>query len=299
MVENVAFYSEGNLLKGNLYLPPNWDESGLYPAIILCHGFAGVKELLLPNFASKFSENGYIVLTFDYSGFGKSEGEPGKLSPFTQIADIRNAISFLLSNPSVNPERIGLWGTSYGGANSIVVTALDRRIKCLVVQLTFGDGERVITQGLTPEEKAKLFDSLNKTWIRKVTKNKDLQLPLDKILTDEQSIEFYNQNVGEFPALKSKLSFLTIKETMSHKPEIYLQQVQVPILIIAAENDLVNPKEESNILFEKAREPKELYLVKNATHYEVYAGEKFEEVVSKELAWFNKYLGCICKFCID
>ncbi len=290
MVKNIEFYSEENLLKGNLYLPPYWDENKLYPVIILCHGFAGVKELLLPNFADEFRNNGYIVLTFDYSGFGESEGERDKISPSIQITDIRNSISFLQSVKSVDIANIGLWGTSYGGANSIVVAALDNRIKCLVVQLSFGDGERVITQQLTLQEREKLYDSINRAWIRKVTKNKDLKVTLDKILTDKQSIEFYIKNVEKFPSLKNKISFLTIKETMSHKPEIYLNHIQIPILIVSAENDAVNPKEESNILFDKAHEPKELYIVQNATHYDLYEGDKFKEVLNKELMWFNKYL---------
>ena len=289
MVQKVEFYSEGNLLKGNLYTPFNWSEEGFYPAIILCHGFAGVKELLLPNFAEKFSKNGYMVLTFDYAGFGESEGPKGIISAYTQITDIRNAISFLQSFKSV--KSIGLWGTSYGGANVITVAALDWRVKCLVAQLTFGDGERVITQGLSVEEKERLYDSIGKAWIRKVTKNRDLLLPLDKVLTDEQSIEFFHKNVAQFPALNQKISFLTLKETMQHKPELYLERIQVPILIVSAEHDKVNPKEESSRLFAKAREPKELFIVQDATHYDLYEGEKFAIVSDRQLEFYQKYLG--------
>lgn len=289
MQKNVEFYSENNLLKGVLYYPP-LETNRLYPAIILCHGFAGVKELLLPAFAKKFSDNGFIVLTFDYSGFGESEGEKGKIAPYIQITDIRNAISFLQNETGVDHDRIGLWGTSYGGANAITVTALDHRVKCLIAQLTFGDGERTICGNLNIEEKEKLFESINKAWIRKVTKNKELYLPLDKVLSDEQSIVFYNQNVDQYPALKTKIPFLTLKETMSHKPELFLTCIHVPFLIVAAENDKVNPREESCHLYDLANDPKELYIVKNASHYDIYSGPKFDEVSNHQLEWFKKYL---------
>ena len=162
---------------------------------------------------------------------------------------------------------------SFGGANAIVTAALDKRVTCLCVQLAFGNGERVITGGLTGEEKEKLEAMLMKVWTRAVTQDKIMQVPINKILTDEQSIEFYNKTVADFPGLDIKIPFLTIKETMEYQPEKYLDSVHVPILIIGAENDKVNPKEESEILYEKANSPKELLIIKGATHYQCYEGE--------------------------
>ncbi|MCX7920882.1 MAG: alpha/beta fold hydrolase [Clostridia bacterium] len=290
MQKNVEFYSEGSLIKGILHLPENLDENRKHPAIVLCHGFAGVKELLLPNFAKRFSENGFIVLSFDYRGFGESEGERGRLLPKNQITDIRNAITFLQSIVEVDSQRIGLWGTSFGGANAIITSSIDKRVKCLSVQITFGNGERVITGGMSEEEKSKFYDSITKMCIRAVTKNKEMMVTVDKVLTDEQSKEFYFSHVEEFPALKTKIPFLTVKETIEHKAENHIGSVNIPILIVGAENDAVNPIEESTILFEKANEPKELLIVKGATHYDLYEGEKFEEVSNKQIEWFSRYL---------
>jgi len=290
MKKDVEFYSENNLIKAHLYLPDYLSEDKKYPAIVLCHGFAGIKELLLPNFAEYFSKNGYIALTFDYRGFGESEGETGKLYPDLQITDIRNAVTYLHSLPQLDTDRIGLWGTSYGGANAIVASAKDNRIKCLAVQLTFGDGGRVITGNMNDEEKEKLENTILKTWIKTVTTNKGLNLPLNRMLTDEQSKVFYEKNKDKYPQLNIKIPFLTMKETMELKPENYLNDLNCPILIVGAENDIVNPLQESQILFKKAKEPKNLYIVKDATHYEVYEGKKFNEVVKIEQAWFDKYL---------
>ncbi len=290
MKKGVEFYSEGSLVKGILYFPDNYEENEKLPALLLCHGFAGVKELLLPNYAEEFCKNGFITLTFDYRGFGESEGERGKLSPQAQIIDIRNAITLLQSLPEVDPDKLGLWGTSFGGANAIAAASLDKRIKCLSIQLAFGDGERVITRNLSKEEKEKLNTTLMKIWSKAVTQNKIMQVPIYKVLTDEQSIEFYNKTVDKHPELNIKIPFLSIKETMEHKPEKYLNSIHIPLLIIAAEKDKVNPREESEILYQKANEPKELHIVKGATHYEVYEGEFFKEVVTKQVDWFNKYL---------
>lgn len=290
MQKNVEFYSEGSLLKGILTLPGDFTEEKQYPALILCHGFAGFKEMLLPPFAQRFSESGFVVLTFDYRGFGESEGDRGKLSPREQIVDIRNALTYLCSLNYVDSNRVGLWGTSYGGANTIVTSSMDKRVKCLAVQLTFGNGERVITNGLSEEEKNRLYETLNKIWVKTVTNNRGMAMTLDKILTDEQSKEFYNKYIEKFPQLKVKIPFLTTRETIEFKPEDHLSAVKIPILIVGAGNDKVNPQKESQILYEKANSPKELYMVEGAGHYEVYEGEYFKRVADKQAEWFEKYL---------
>lgn len=77
---------------------------------------------------------------------------------------------------------------------------------------------------------------------------------------------------------------------MNYKPEKYLKNIHVPILLIGAEKDLVNPVSETHSLYDLVLEPKELMIVKNATHFEVYQGRYFEQVVNKQIAWFNQYL---------
>lgn len=287
MPENLFFKSNGLKVACHLYVSQKGEKA---PGIVMCHGFAGVKELLLPNFAEKFALHGYTVLTFDYRGFGQSEGEVGRIIPANQIEDILNAIVFLRSCPEVDPKRIGLWGTSFGGANAIFVAAQDNTVRCLSVQLTFGSGERVVTRGQSEEEKLNLFTMIEKMKARKAQSGKEMMVPIHKVLSDPQSQDFYRRNVEEFPALKIKLPFLTVAETIKHKPEQVIGDIKIPILITAASNDGVNPAFESEILYQRANEPKELFIIKNATHYEVYSGVYFEQAIDKQLSWFNVHL---------
>ena len=90
--------------------------------------------------------------------------------------------------------------------------------------------------------------------------------------------------------LNIKIPFLHIAETMKHIPEDVVDKVNVPIMIVGAEKDCVNPIEETQFLFDKAKEPKELLIISKATHYEVYSGHYFEEVIEKELDFFDKNL---------
>jgi predicted alpha/beta hydrolase len=74
MKQAVTFYSEGLRLSGDLYLPEGLPARQRRAGIVLCHGYTGVKDLYLPDNARVLNAAGYVVLTFDYKGWGASEG---------------------------------------------------------------------------------------------------------------------------------------------------------------------------------------------------------------------------------
>jgi fermentation-respiration switch protein FrsA (DUF1100 family) len=79
--EAVTFYSEGGKLVGDLYLPPDVGSAERRAGIVLCHGYTGVKDLYLPDNARALTQAGYVALTFDYKGWGDSEGPRSRLVP--------------------------------------------------------------------------------------------------------------------------------------------------------------------------------------------------------------------------
>ncbi len=156
----VKFYSESVRLEGDLYLPSDLKAGERRPGIVLCHGFTGLRELILSDYAKVFADAGFVAFTFDYRGFGGSEGEKWRLIPLEQIDDIRNALSFFEAQPQVDPERIGLWGTSFGGANAPYAAAVDSRVKAVVGQVGFGDGERFMLDVRSYGERVELMRKL-------------------------------------------------------------------------------------------------------------------------------------------
>ena len=288
MKTTINYPSGGSNIAAELYLPANLEKP--LPLIVMCHGFCGVKELLLPGFAEQFQQAGFAVITFDYRGFGASGGEAGRLQPALQIEDIKATIDFAVQMSIIDADKIALWGTSFGGANAIVAAVEDARVKCLAVQVTFGDGERVITGELNEAEAAKLRSSLEKMQVRKAEGGKEMWVPIAKVLNDEQSKAFYSRYAEEFPALKTKIPFLTTAETLAHKPENYLSDLNAPLHITVAEQDGVNPPAESYSLFDKAKEPKQLLSIAGATHYDIYEGEYLTQVSAAQVAWFKQYL---------
>ena len=81
MKRAIEFYSEGSKLCGDLYLPEGLSPGETRAAVLLCHGYTGVKDLYLPDNARVLNEAGYAVMTFDYKGWGESEGARHRLAP--------------------------------------------------------------------------------------------------------------------------------------------------------------------------------------------------------------------------
>lgn len=286
---SVEFLSEGYKIRGNLYRPGSASDTKR-PAVVICHGFAGVKELLVPRFAETFAAAGLVTLTFDYRGFGESEGRGPRIVPGEQAADIRNALTYLSTLPDVDASRLGLWGTSYGGANVIAVAAYDPRGKALAVQITFADGYRSVLGGMTEGERTKFLESLDKIWARAVTTGKEMMLPIPKMLTDEQSKAFHEKYCTTCPALEIKLPFLTVKETLTQRAIFLMPHVTAPTHFTLAENDQVNPPENMRELHAAARCPKALLEIPEAGHYDIYEDPYFEAVASAQAQWFKRYL---------
>lgn len=140
MLENIEFTSKGFRCRGWLYVPDGLYEGHKAPAIIMAHGFAGVKEMGLLNFAERFTAAGFVTLVFDYRFWGESEGEPrNQIFALEMVEDYRNAITWLSDRPEVNSEKIGVWGTSYSGGIALYVGTFDSRAKA-VSATTLGEG---------------------------------------------------------------------------------------------------------------------------------------------------------------
>ncbi len=141
MRQDVTFPSKGVNCAGWLYVPDELEEGEERPAIVMAHGFSAVKEMYLSNFAEKFEEAGFVVLVFDYRYFGDSEGEPrGRLIPHEQHEDYKNAITWISLRAEVDPDRIGIWGSSYSGGHVLYLSSFDKRIKAAVAQVPLVNG---------------------------------------------------------------------------------------------------------------------------------------------------------------
>ncbi|MGI8311775.1 alpha/beta hydrolase [Saccharopolyspora hattusasensis] len=137
-VEELTFASDDNQLAADLYLPA---EPAPHPAVVMAGGWCYVKELAQPTYARALAASGIAALVFDYRNMGASTGQPRQhMDPWQQVADYRNAVSYLEQRPEIDGDRLGAWGISYSGGHVLILGALDERIRavCGVVPVTDG-----------------------------------------------------------------------------------------------------------------------------------------------------------------
>ncbi|MDT0378289.1 alpha/beta fold hydrolase [Streptomyces sp. DSM 42041] len=113
------------------------------PAVLLAHGFGGSKQDVRAQ-AEQLARDGYAVLTWSARGFGESTGKIGLNDPEREVADVSRLIDWLAERPEVQRDgdgdpRVGISGSSYGGAVSLLSTALDERVDALAPRITYGN----------------------------------------------------------------------------------------------------------------------------------------------------------------
>ncbi|SEQ33055.1 Serine aminopeptidase, S33 [Rosenbergiella nectarea] len=261
------------------------------PLIILCHGFCGIRDILLPDFAEAFTHTGYSTITFDYRGFGDSDGERGRLVPTQQIDDIHSVVNWAKEQSTLDAQRIGLWGTSFGGCHVFGAAVNDPAIKCIVSQLAFADGEDIVTGKMSATEKEAFISTLNKMVDKQKRTGKEMFVGINRVLSDAESTLFFEENRALHPKMDIKIPFLTVRETLLYKPALNAAQVTCPTLIVIAGQDKVNPPAQGRALFDAVRsQQKRLYEESDARHYDIYTGEHFKRVIAVQTEWFRKHL---------
>src|SRR5260221_8446642 len=130
----VTFPSAGLKLSGVVHVPRGLKPSERRGAFLVLHGFGSNKTSSNTMAPTKvLSDLGYVVLRFDMRGCGDSEGEFGRVICLEQVEDTRNALTFVAQHPAVNPARIGLIGSSFGGAVGVYTGGVDQLLSAVLL----------------------------------------------------------------------------------------------------------------------------------------------------------------------
>lgn len=292
MKKAVEFYSEGFKLCGDVYTPDDLAPGEVRGAALLCHGYTGVKDLYLPDNARAFNRAGYVAMTFDYKGWGESEGARSRLAPYSRVMDVQAAMTFLGLQPEVDQSRIGLFGVSYGGATVTWVGAVDQRAQCVVSVVGVGNGRRWMTRVRRVDEWYDLIERSEADRERRATTGKSELVERSEILLpDRKSAELAAAARRNNPAAVSTIPLEYADDTLGFNAEWVVDKISPrPVLFVTTDNDRLVLPEESEQLYAHAKEPKKLVVLKGYSHYEVYTEPAFSEVMAATLDWFGQYL---------
>ncbi|HSJ35448.1 MAG TPA: alpha/beta fold hydrolase [Acidimicrobiia bacterium] len=129
------------MLDTRLYLPPV--RTDRVPAVLLAHGLGGTKDSVSEE-AEALARDGYVVLTWTARGFGASGGVSHLNHPDYEVLDAIALVDWLAARPEVESDapgdpRVGVVGSSYGGALALWLAGLDHRIDAIVPRITWND----------------------------------------------------------------------------------------------------------------------------------------------------------------
>jgi dienelactone hydrolase len=280
----LTLFSEGTRLAAEIYRPATEAPEKGFPAILLCHGWGGLKSGLT-KYAEAFAKAGFVAMTFDYRGWGESDGriialadsprllEEGArtlevrvlreiVDPVDQTTDVRNCLAVLATEPNADPARIGVWGSSYGGGHAVYMAGNDDRIRAVVAQIG--------GYGFPPE-------------YRSAARGRAAEKARGKL-----SPVVPQGGIDASPGLKGTPD---IARMAVHSPRAAAANIRVPTLIIDAENEeLMNRLEHGFTVYMIARENAICeYRTFPCRHYDVYDGY-YNESVALALDWFRAHL---------
>jgi hypothetical protein len=265
MEEKVYFQSDGLKLAGIVDKPSDFKAGERRPVFIVLHGFGGNKDGHGQAVVAKqFSQWGYVTLRIDFRGCGESEGERGRIICLDQVADTRNALSYLAMRPEVDAERIALVGSSFGAAVAVFTGGADRRVAAVISCGGWGDGERKFRgQHPTPEAWAKFANMLEEGKRHRERTGKSLMVPRYDIVPIPEKLRnrMSSGSIMEFPAetAQSMNDFRADDQVSNISPR--------PLLLLHSANDSVTPTYESIEMFKRARQPAELHLLSDIDHF--------------------------------
>ena len=287
---------------GDLYFPANYSPAKKYAAIIVGHPFGGVKEQTSGLHARKLAEIGYVTLAFDASYYGESGGYPRRMeSPEVRVDDFSAAVDFLTNHPAVEADKIGVIGICGGGCYSVSATQIDHRIKALAT-ISMYDMGRARRQGIgdtqTYQQRMSILDEIGRQRTAEYggAARKDIRALPEKV--DENTpkfaidfLDYYdNPERGQHPNSTGYYSYTSLAPLMNFFPFTQIETISPrPLLFIVGENAV--SKYFSEDAYEKAAEPKELFVVPGATHVDLYDQPEYLKITLPKLdTFFKQYL---------
>ncbi len=288
----------------NIYFPPGFDATRKYPAIVSTHPIGSCKEQTSGNvYGAALAKAGFIVVAYDASFQGESGGLPRfKEDPNFRVADISYGIDHLVTLPYVDENRIGAIGVCGGGAYTIKAAMTERRIKALasITGVNFGRLIREAFTGFEPLTALEAMGQQRTAEARGAETRVDNYLPpsveagCQAGITDIDVLEatdYYKSSRGRQPngatsGLFSHNAAAVGWDAFSYA-EVLLTQ---PLMLVMGDKPggFGAYRDGCEIYGRAASKKKELVVLKNTSHYELYdQAEPVSQALARLVPFFQ------------
>lgn len=287
--EEVQFHSEGVACAASLYRPQG---AGPFPIIVMAHGLGGTRRMRLPAYAVRFVAAGYACLVFDYRHFGESGGEPRQLLDIgKQLADWKAAVAYARSLNDIHPDKVVVWGTSFGGGHVIATAAQDPHLAAAIAQCPFTDGfasaltvDPITSLKLTgialADRIGSWFDATPKMV---ATAGRPGEVAL---MNAPDAYQGYLALAPDGEPVKNYVAARFGLDIIRHFPGRMTSKIVCPILFCVCDTDSVAPAKAT--LRHAKRAPKGEVKRYPDGHFDIYQGDAFERVISDQLEFLAR-----------
>jgi uncharacterized protein len=279
--QKVTFFNRlGISLVGDLYVPKNLDRSRRYPVIIVGHPYGGVKEQTSGLYVQTMAERGFITLAFDASYNGESGGQPHFIaSAEAFVEDFSAAVDHLGQHALVDRDRIGVLGVCGSGGFSLAAAEIDPRIRAVATASMYDIGQSA-RQGLaatldTAALKQRLQTIAAQRWAEVDGAERAMVIGTPEVLTersteiDREFFAYYRTPRGQHPRSTTAMTLTSGAPMSLFSAFEHLDWISPrPVLFITG--DHAHSRLFSEQAYERASQPKELYVVPGAGHVDLY-----------------------------
>ncbi len=245
-----------------------------------------VKEQSANLYATKMAEQGFVTLSIDLPFWGESEGKPRQVvAPDIYSESFSAAVDYLGTQPFVDRDRIGVLGICGSGSFVISAAKIDPRMKAIATVSMYDMGaanRNALHKSLTLEQRKKIIaEAAEQRYAEftggetKYTGGTDQELTENTHPIQREFFDFYRTSRGQFtpegsspkltthPTLTSNVKFMNFYpfediETISPRPMLFIT------------GDTAHSREFSEDAYKRTAEPKELVIVPNAGHVDLY-----------------------------
>lgn len=307
----IGFPCSGVRCEAWVYLPKRSD-GAKPPLVLVAHGLGGQRDTGLHKYSSYFADAGLAVFTFDYRGFGGSDGEPRHwVSPRRHLQDWEAAFAYVTGDASgdgdpvqeklldaVDSSRIILWGTSFAGGHALVMASrLGHRIKGVVAQvphLNATAATRASIAARGPLLSLRMLLLGLKDAARHALGLPPLYVPLAGpkgslalMQLEEEDMKHYMASRPTLPqggwrnmgcARLSAELFL-----QKYSPIKFIPQIEVPLLMVASTTDQLCPFDQVKAGVSAAR--KGSLITRDVTHFQLTSPAELPSLMKEQVSW--------------
>ena len=282
----------GDKIEAWVYLPAG---DGPHPAVVMAHGMAGVKAGGLIPFATRFQQEGFAAIVFDYRQWGGSGGTPrDELSVTRQRADYGAVVGWVAGRPEYDAGRIFAWGTSFGGMHIVELAIRDARLAGAIAQAP-------LTDGLAGAAMVPLRQSLRLIGLALVDR-------LGSLVGRPPRYIAASAEPGQIAAVatpdaisgldlirptepadwQNRIAARSLLTIGLHRPARRAAKVRCPLLLVVAEHDTMAPTSASLRVAERA--PGAQLFRSQGGHYDVYpGGVAHQAVLDREVEFLHDH----------